>query len=160
MILREIPNFPNYFLNEKGRLYSTQFKELRKRRVYIQKNGYVKANLSKNGKCRYFYLHRLMLETFIGPCPEGMESDHIDMNPGNNHINNLRWLCRKENSERRRFKLGSKHPNSNLKEEEVWLIKKLLAESNLSQYKIAKIFKKGRSCIKHIKLGNTWSHVI
>jgi hypothetical protein len=127
MTLKKIPNFPNYFLNEGGRLYSTQFKELRKRRLYIQKDGYAKAVLSKGGKSCYLYLHRLMLETFIGPCPEGMEADHIDMNPRNNHISNLRWLCKKENRKRRRFRRGSKHPNSNLKEEEVWLIKKLLA---------------------------------
>lgn len=36
------------------------------------------------------YIHRLIAETFIGEIPPNMEIDHIDRNPSNNALNNLR----------------------------------------------------------------------
>lgn len=49
-----------------------------------------------NGK-RY-RVHRLVLETFVGPCPDGMECDHSDRNRRNNALTNLRWLPRTQNN--------------------------------------------------------------
>lgn len=37
------------------------------------------------------YVHRLVLEAFVGPCPEGMEGCHIDGDGTNNRLDNLRW---------------------------------------------------------------------
>ena len=37
------------------------------------------------------YVHRLVLEAFVGPCPAGMVTCHRDDNPSNNHLSNLRW---------------------------------------------------------------------
>lgn len=36
-------------------------------------------------------VHRLVLEAFVGPCPEGMEGCHGDGDPTNNSLGNLRW---------------------------------------------------------------------
>jgi hypothetical protein len=43
------------------------------------------------GHPRRRYVHRLVLEAFTGPCPQGMEACHNDGDPGNNAIGNLRW---------------------------------------------------------------------
>lgn len=43
------------------------------------------------------YVHRLVLEAFVGPCPDGMECCHYDDDPSNNHLSNLRWATRNEN---------------------------------------------------------------
>jgi hypothetical protein len=44
-------------------------------------------------------VHRLILEAFVGPCPEGMETCHFpDINPTNNALENLRWDTRSENT--------------------------------------------------------------
>lgn len=40
---------------------------------------------------------RLVLELFVGPCPDGMECCHWDDNPTNNVLNNLRWATRSDN---------------------------------------------------------------
>ena len=47
-------------------------------------------------------VHRLVLEAFAGPCPEGMECAHDDGNPANNHASNLRWATKIENQADRR----------------------------------------------------------
>ena len=47
------------------------------------------------GDCRF--VHRLVLEAFVGTCPEGMECRHLDGDPGNNRLENLAWGSPKEN---------------------------------------------------------------
>lgn len=36
-------------------------------------------------------VHRLVLESFVGPCPNDMEACHWDDDPSNNRLSNLRW---------------------------------------------------------------------
>lgn len=43
------------------------------------------------------YVHQLVLESFVGPCPPNMEGRHIDDDPANNNISNLCWGSRREN---------------------------------------------------------------
>lgn len=59
---------------------------------------YVRVNLCKEG-CKTFYVHRLVLETFIGPPPPGKPyALHYDGDPENNHLSNLRWGSPSENT--------------------------------------------------------------
>lgn len=47
-------------------------------------------------------IHVLILETFVGPCPPGMEARHFpDRNPANNRLINLQWGTRHENAQDR-----------------------------------------------------------
>lgn len=48
------------------------------------------------------YVHRLVLETFVGQCPDGFECRHLDGNPENNHLINLRWGTALDNAGDRR----------------------------------------------------------
>lgn len=36
-------------------------------------------------------VHRLVLEAFVGPCPEGQQACHADDDKANNSLINLRW---------------------------------------------------------------------
>ena len=58
------------------------------------RSGHLAVNLSG----RRDYIHRLVLETFVGPQPDGMECRHLDGNPENNRLSNLRWGTPFENS--------------------------------------------------------------
>lgn len=59
-----------------------------------QNRGYMHVNYKKTK----YLVHRLVLEAFVGSCPENMECDHIDRNRTNNHLTNLRWVTRSENN--------------------------------------------------------------
>lgn len=62
------------------------------------KNGYVSVTLSKPGDSRQRYVHQIVLETFHGPCPEGMEVLHGNGIRTDNRLSNLRYGTRSENN--------------------------------------------------------------
>lgn len=47
------------------------------------------------GKLRY--VHQLVLETYVGPCPPGQECLHANDVPDDNRLENLRWGSRSDN---------------------------------------------------------------
>jgi len=42
-------------------------------------------------------VHHLVLEAFVGPCPDGMECCHLDDDRTNNRLENLRWDTHRSN---------------------------------------------------------------
>ena len=64
----------------------------------IKKLCYYEIKLSKNNKPKIFQLHRLVYEAHYGNIPEGLFIDHIDNNPQNNNIENLRLATNQQNS--------------------------------------------------------------
>lgn len=60
-------------------------------------NGRPRVSLAYNARTVDAYPYRLVLEAFIGPCPQGMEALHWDDNHNNNHLSNLRWGTRTDN---------------------------------------------------------------
>lgn len=47
--------------------------------------------LSGGGRRQSRSVHTLVLEAFVGPCPDGLEACHWDGDNTNNHLTNLRW---------------------------------------------------------------------
>ena len=60
-------------------------------------NGYLIVGLSKGGKRKNFYIHRLVAEAFIDNPNNKTVVNHKDYNKKNNNANNLEWLTQKEN---------------------------------------------------------------
>lgn len=56
-----------------------------------KRTGHHWIRLMKNSAGEPRYVHRLVLEAFVGPCPDGMVGCHEDDDPDNNHLENLRW---------------------------------------------------------------------
>ena len=71
----------------------------------LTKRGYIVVSLSKDGKKKNFYKHRLIGLHFIG-C-EKYSIDHIDGQKDNNDIDNLRWSTIQENASNLPKKLNS-----------------------------------------------------
>tara|TARA_R110002126_G_scaffold175520_1_gene324183 strand:- start:24 stop:629 length:606 start_codon:yes stop_codon:yes gene_type:complete len=62
----------------------------------LDKNGYEKVNLWKNGEQYHTTMHRLVAKTFLGT-PKGKEVNHKNGIKNDNHLSNLEWLTRSEN---------------------------------------------------------------
>lgn len=60
--------------------------------------GYVQVHLYAAGVGQTMKVHRMVLEAFVGPCPEGMESCHNNGVRDDNRIGNLRWGTVQENA--------------------------------------------------------------
>ena len=93
----EIHGYPNYTISEDGNIWS------KKKNIFLKgslnKKGYLQITVSKNGKTKTIGLHRLLALHFI-PNPENKSTvDHIDRNPLNNSLSNLRWATQSEQQE-------------------------------------------------------------
>lgn len=108
-------------------------------------------------------VHRIVLETFIGNCPKGMEGSHIDNIKSHNILYNLKWETHQENENRKgqnqsRPK-GETHKNSKLTEKDILKIKTLYIPYYYSQKRLAKEFKVCEDTIYQILRGSIWKHV-
>lgn len=110
-------------------------------------------------------VHRLVLETFVGPCPEKMQCCHNDGNPQNNHLSNLRWDSPKENAADRgkhgTQPKGSKSSKAKLKEEHIPEIRFLLKYFNKrgNMTIIAQRFGVDVATIRDVRDRITWQQI-
>jgi len=96
------PRFPSYQISSEGKV--KRFVRYRnsspdgsmKIRAY-GKFGYQGVCLSEENKKKSILLHRLIAETFLGPCPPDKEVNHIDGNKKNNAYSNLEYVTHREN---------------------------------------------------------------
>lgn len=70
--------------------------------------GYRHVSLRSGGRAFTQLVHRAVLLAFVGPCPTGMESRHLDGEPDNNVPSNLAWGTHSENN-RDRVRHGTHH---------------------------------------------------
>lgn len=64
---------------------------MRGRRGLLQPRAHRDGHLRVKLKGRDRWVHHLVLEAFVGPCPKGKQCCHRDDNPTNNWLSNLRW---------------------------------------------------------------------
>lgn len=161
--IRRVESYPSYAVTTHGKVFRHRKTKrdwkclLGKRqegyRIALLTNGIVANN-------RTIFVHRLVLEVFVGPCPEGMECRHLDGDRENNCIDNLAWGTRTENvhdmMRHDRHNKGSRHGMAKLTESVVVEIKKMLVQGH-TQKDIARKF--NTSSVPSIARGSTWKHV-
>lgn len=127
----------------------------------------VMVSLCRGSKKAEFRIHRLVLETFIGPCPNGMEGCHNDGNPLNNHLDNLRWDTHKKNVEDSikhgtktppPIHRGQKHHNTTLKESDILEIRATPIKRG-TKAKLARKFNTTQITIARILRRDVWRHI-
>lgn len=63
----------------------------------LNSKGYLQVSLSKNGKVKNEYIHRLVAHAFIQNPNKLPQINHIDGNKQNNNADNLEWYTCKDN---------------------------------------------------------------
>ena len=124
--------------------------------------GGLSVHIYKDGHRKQIYVHRLILETFVGPCPEGMECRHKNGNPRDNRLENLEWNTHKVNIQDRadhnKTARGEHNGFSKLTEKEALLLKRCL-NYNMDERWLAGMFNLSYTHVNNIKRGRAWRHI-
>lgn len=122
---------------------------------------YPMINLCKNGKFTPRTIHSIVAETFLGVLPLGQHVCHIDGNPLNSHVSNLRYDTPTGNASDR-IKHGTdakgiNNPRAILSESQVRKIKKQLLKNSIKT--VANNFNLNYRTIQSIYSGKNWKHI-
>lgn len=168
-----IPGWNCYRASTEGKItsmYKWRGKQYRDLEPTLR-DGYevVTINRYVNGikETKFFGVHQLVLLTFVGPCPAGMECRHLDNNKRNNRLENLKWGTPKENGQdrvrsgasMRNRPRGSSHGNSKLTEDIVRRIRFTYETGKYNQVQLAKMYDTSPTQICYIVKRKTWAHV-
>lgn len=129
-------------------------------------NGYPVVTLYKKGTRKTIPVHRLILETFVGPCPDGMECRHLNDNKTDNRWpENICWGTYSQNRKDaykngRASEKGDKNKNSKLSIPNVLLISNTDCTKKGTIERLAKMFGVSSSTIWAIKNNKTWRNTI
>lgn len=170
---RDVPNTKGqYQATESGMVRSVSIgKRTGRQRGRIlsptaSRKGYRCFRICVEGEApRNVKLHRVIMETFIGPCPAGMQVNHKDGDKTNNTVENLEYVTCKENirhcwstglhgTEHCR---GARNNKSKLSEGDVREIRRL--SENTSQKQLALMFHVTATTICSIQKRRMWKHI-
>lgn len=167
---KPIDGFPAYRVSRDGEVESRWLKAGRHSRLTdtwrplkpaVRACRHLKVNLSRGGEKHNRLVHRLVLEAFAGPAPEGRVCCHNDGNPTNNCIDNLRWDTQQSNVDdalRHGTRARGSRCNSKLTEDDVIEIRRLRAEG-VPARDLAGRFGVSANNIRAIASGRSWRHV-
>ena len=105
---RRINEFPDYFIDEEGNVFSIKSGEERKLKLSIGAQGYLRVWLSKNGKWTIYTVHQLMAIVFLNhkPCGYKLVVDHKNNIKTDNRLCNLQVITNRENSSKEKTDVG------------------------------------------------------
>lgn len=170
---RVIPGFPRYAINESGIVLSVCPLNGRGKNVpwanahivthVIRPKGYHVISLcGENGIKHIRTVHALVLEVFVGPCPDGLQCRRLDGNPANNHVLNLKWGTSIENANDKTLhgtaSQGERCNKAKLTNEDVVKIRERRANGE-SLKAIAQDFSINIATISRIALRQSWKHI-
>jgi hypothetical protein len=97
-----------YEISNLGRVKSSLHNFEKILKPSLNRTGHLVVNLSKKGTGKTFLVHRLVAMSFIDNEQNYKDIDHIDQNPSNNHVSNLRWASRSLNCANSKIRINNK----------------------------------------------------
>jgi hypothetical protein len=172
-LLYPIPGHPGYAVSEDGRVWSAWRSTGRPTYTQVIRHNFWKALKAQrrpqdgrrrftvkaaDGSYRRCYASHLVLETFVGPRPQGAEACHNDGDCTNDARDNLRWDTSVNNKadmavHGTRLR-GERHPRSKLTNRDIDVVlrcreagepfRKIAARFGVSPQRVYQICKKGK----------------
>lgn len=176
---RHVPGFPGYAVSRMGKIISCwapghhtqriqgwhRMRPIRRkaRGAFTRKARYYVIHVSSftpNGRTRRIVpVHQLVLLTFVGPCPRGLEACHNNGRHTDNRRKNLRWDTSKSNRADQRahgaMPFGEKQWRARLTTAAVRYIR----TSEKSVGELARKYKVNSETIRDALKRRTWKHV-
>lgn len=125
-------------------------------------NGHHSQVQLYNGKRRPCLVHRLVLEAFVGLCPDGMEGCHDNGLSKDNRLENLRWDTKRNNEadkvEHGTLLRGEMAPWAKLNNGDIARMFDL-RRAGLAQWKIAEWLGVSTMTVNRALNGKTWAHL-
>lgn len=123
-------------------------------------SGYPVVDLWYHGNGRQEYVHRLVLEAFRGPPPEGAVTRHLNGDRADNRLSNLKWGTERENEQDKirhgTQARGSRHGMSKLAERDVRAIRRFASGGGTGR-EIAARFGVHETTVHDILRGRRWA---
>jgi hypothetical protein len=101
--IRHCEQYPGYAVDELGRIWSCKiqrcngFGEWHLISLTKTNRGYLRATIRHGSFRKVRLVHQLVAMAFYGPTPDGMEIMHLDGNPSNANLSNLKHGTHSEN---------------------------------------------------------------
>lgn len=95
-LFKVIKEYPFYWISPSGRIWNSITQRYLK--PSAKPTGYLQVNLEcLDGRRKKEYVHRLVAMTYLDNPDNLPQVHHIDNNPSNNDVSNLKWVSNKEN---------------------------------------------------------------
>lgn len=159
-----VPDFPGYEVSNLGGIRSKRRGNTwRPLKGEIDKDGYKRVTLNRDGKQSKFPLHRLIAICFVaGRTPERDIAAHRNGDNTNNAASNLKWATQAENIadkiEHGTHQIGKKHPRAQINETLAAAIKASLRAGETARF-TAQAYEVSLHIVHDISRGRTWRHV-
>jgi len=168
METRPIPSTIGYSASRCGKIISHHRLEPFELKQAKHRQGYKKVSVKATDGIKNRLLHRLVLEAWIGPCPEGCVTNHKNGNKQDNRLENLEYCTQSENmahsygyglSPKPPTRKGSECRLSKLNEEKILAIRAEKDRKPGYLKRLAEKYGVTTPTISKILLKQTWKHV-
>ncbi len=124
-------------------------------------NGYKQVSVPDRNNIHYqqFRVHRLVMEVFVGPCPEGMEVAHLNGVRDDNRVVNLKYCTPKENNSHKvEHGTNGEGEENSFAKYPAWQIQEIrhLASKGVTSGKIAALFDMSRPYVAELIRERNW----
>lgn len=156
--IKPVVGFPGYFVSTCGEVWSEIKGDRRQMRPTLAR-GYHKVGFTIKGKSNLRLVHRLVLEAFVGPAPEGHGTRHLNGVRNDNRIENLAWGTPQENISDKKVHgtdpVGERHGGAKLTERDVYKIR----SATIPKMILKDIFGISKSHLDTVLRGKLWAHL-
>ncbi len=173
-MMKPIPNFPGYFADEQGNIYSIKTSHpgfFRDKPILLKachhKGGRKSTHISERGIIKPISNAVLVLETFVSPRPKGMLACHGIRGCQDDSLDNVYWATQSQNNgidETRdgTDQNGEKSYAHKITEKDVRFIRTHYSPggiNGLTQKRLADMFQLNQGTISKIILRKKWKHI-